>query len=193
MGSHDLNGIDNRISVRGYFERVMKEQQEALRVAEVEREKSAANVRRALEENMKAGDERLQDHITHQIESVRSALTAMRLLLDEKEGRLADRFASQDMASAIALRNAEEGIKVAKVEAKARLDDHNGILDKMEKLVLTFPNRKEMQVLAEKIDTKLLGSDEKISALQKWQAKLGGGILVVAFIVSANFVKVWIG
>ncbi len=82
------------IELGDHLERVMKEQQEALRVAETEREKAALNLRIALERDIHAGDARLQDHITHQVEQVRQALASLTLLNHERDGRMDDRFSA---------------------------------------------------------------------------------------------------
>jgi len=49
----------------------------ALLVAETEREKAARNLRDGLEREIESGDARLSDHITHQIEQVKQGLAAL--------------------------------------------------------------------------------------------------------------------
>lgn len=99
MSAHDdLNGLEHKISIRGYFERILTERERATELAESEREKAAEQVRNALEAQMKSGDERLEDHITHQVEQVHQGLAALNALLSEKDARLEDRWDASQKA-----------------------------------------------------------------------------------------------
>jgi len=125
--TNDLNGLDNRISVRGFFERVLKEREEATRVAETEREKAAQALRDSLTRDMSAGDARLQDHIDHQIEQVKQALQALTLLLTERDGRMDDRFSSH-----------REAIQKAEDALNKRLEAMNEFRDQLKDQTATF-------------------------------------------------------
>ncbi len=171
----ELNSLDSRISIRGFFERVMTEQREAMRLAEAEREKAAANVRRALEENMAMGDARLQDHIDHQVEQVKQALVSLQLLLTEKDGRMDDRFESF-----------REAIGKADAAMTVRLQGMNEFRAQINQERANYITR-------EFIDEQAKGTAERISRLENWQGKIVGGITVVAAIGVANFVEVWFG
>jgi len=182
----ELNGLDQRISMRGYFERIMQEQkearevlrketQEAMRIAETEREKAASNVRAALEEHMHAGDARLQDHITHQVEQVRMSLASLQLLMAERDGRMDDRF-------------------TAHREALAKADFAlTGRLEQMNEFRSQITQERGSYVTREFIDEQTKGSNERFTRLENWQGKIIGGLTVVAVVGVTNLVKVWTG
>ncbi len=185
-GEPQLNTLDEKISIRGFFERVLAEQKEAreilsketkeaMRIAEAEREKAAANVRRALEENMEMGDSRLQDHIDHQVEQVKQALVSLQMLLVERDGRMDDRFQSF-----------KEAIAKADTAMTIRLEQMNQFRSQINQERANYITR-------EFIDEQAKGTAERISRLENWQGKIVGGITVVAAIGVANFVEVWFG
>lgn len=136
----DMNGLDSRISMRGYFERIIKEQAEALRIAEQEREKTAANIRRALEESMKAGDDRLTDHITHQIEQVQQALESLHAILGERDKRAADQTLSEQKQF--------DEFKDFVSDRFRQVNEFRGALDDLGK---TMATAKEVMALEEKV------------------------------------------
>ncbi len=136
-----------------YIERVLKEQQEALRIAETEREKAAATLRASLEREIQSGDARLTEHIDHQVEQVRQGLVSLQALLHERDGRMDDRF--------IALK---EATLVARQEAREAFTAHNGLIRKMEAQVETYPTRKEITE----------GSGRRLDSLEKFQYRLFG-------------------
>jgi hypothetical protein len=68
---------------------------------------------------------------------------------------------------------AEQAVKVAGKEAKDRLKAHNGLIEQMRDQARQF------------------ASKEAVERLEAWQARLTGGILVVAFIGVVNLVKLW--
>ena len=189
--SHDpdvpeLNGIDNRISMRGFFERVLAEQKdarevlsretkEAMRIAEMEREKAASNVRTALEEHMRAGDARLQDHIDHQVEQVKQALASLSMLMAERDGRMDDRF---------------QGHREALAKADSALTSR---LEQMNEFRAQITQERGSYVTREFIDEQTKGSNERFTRLENWQGKIIGGLTVVAVVGVTNLVKVWTG
>lgn len=83
-------------------------------------------------------------------------------------------------------KNAEKAIEVADREAKQRLDDHNGLIGKMEAQASTFATR-------ESLDDFKGATDDRLRRFEKFQAMLAGGGLVLGFIGVANLVKVWAG
>jgi len=181
-----LNTLDEKISLRGFFERVLQEQKEAreilsretkeaMRIAESEREKAAENVRRALEENMEMGDSRLQDHIDHQVEQVRQALTSLQMLLVERDGRMDDRFGAF-----------KEAISKADTSLTIRLEQMNQFRSQITQERGTYVTR-------EFIDEQAKAGNDRLSRLEAWQGKVIGGLMVVAAIGVANFVEVWFG
>lgn len=182
----DLNGIDNRISIRGFFERVLTEQKEArevlsretkeaMRIAEAEREKAAANIRRALEENMKAGDERLQDHITHQVEQVRQALASLNLLMSERDMRMDDRFKA-----------AQEAIQKAESSLAVRLEQMNEFRAQINQ-------ERGRYITRDFMDEQGKQTEQRLGALEGSISRLYGGIAVVFAIGIVNAVRLWTG
>jgi len=133
-----------------YIERVMKEQQEALRIAEVEREKAASALRLALEREIESGDARLSDHITHQIEQVQQALQALTTLLSERDGRMDDRFDAH-----------REAIQKAEDSLNKRLEGMNQFRDQMKDQTSMFAVKEATEARLVKLESfqgKLLGA-----------------------------------
>ncbi len=181
-----IGDLDETVTMRSYFERVLQEQKEArqilstetreaMRIADGEREKAAANVRRALEQNMSMGDERLQDHIDHQVEQVKQALTSLNLLIHERDGRMDDRF--------LAFR---EAIEKAERAMGTRLEAMNAFRAQIERERASYVTRDFM-------DEREGKSDGRIGRLEAWQGKIVGGLMVITAIGVANFVEVWFG
>lgn len=81
---------------------------------------------------------------------------------------------------------AERAVKVASDEAKERLSAHNGLIDQMR-------NQASFYATRETVETIERHQDEKLENLAKFQAKIIGGLVVVATIGAANFVKLWTG
>ncbi len=138
--SHDLSNIDSRISLKGYFERVLREHQEALRVAEQEREKAAAALRTTLEAQMQAGDARLQDHITHQIQQVNQGLASLTAILTERDGRMDDRFRAH-----------REAIQKAESSLNTRLEGMNEFRNQIRDQTSTFQTRENSKSEQERL------------------------------------------
>lgn len=82
--------------------------------------------------------------------------------------------------------NAEKAISVASVESKERLDQHNGLLQKMESQAATFPTR-------EVIDALMQGLDMRVSRVERLLFMATGGLFLVGLVGIANLVKVWTG
>jgi len=133
-----------------YIERVLKEQQEALRIAETEREKAAATLRTSLEREIKSGDERLSDHIDHQVEQVRQGLASLQALLHERDGRMDDRFEAH-----------REAIEKAEVSLNKRLEGMNMFRDQLKDQTATFAVKEATEARLVKLESfqgKLLGA-----------------------------------
>lgn len=172
--SHEprISTLEERVEgLTRYFERVFKEHSEAVKVADLEREKSAANVRRALEETMKAGDARLEDHITHQIEQVKQALASLNAILKERDDRSTDQRKAE-----------EQRFLEFKERTSSNFENVNelrGALDDQGKLMAT---RRDLEGLAGKVlpmiernredlgilRTDIIGKDTYNAAVKEW-------------------------
>jgi DNA repair exonuclease SbcCD ATPase subunit len=139
-----FNGLDSKISVRGYFERVLKEfqsrlderisgveryftaileeQRRGMVVAEQEREKAASALRAELERMIAEGDRNLRDHITNQIAQIRAALTSAEKLEVERQTGLAKDTAGVRRELGAALQAAQKAVDKAEEAIQARLE-----------------------------------------------------------------------
>lgn len=81
---------------------------------------------------------------------------------------------------------AERAITVASVEAKERLDQHNGLIQKMENQAATFVSREVIDVLME-------GNEVRLSRMERLLFMAMGGIFLVGLLGVANLVRVWTG
>ncbi len=89
----DLEGqVERRITtgtreleeVRSYFNGILVEKDRAVEMADSEREKAASVLRDALMRTISEGDERLREHISHQVQQIQSALESAGLLEQER-------------------------------------------------------------------------------------------------------------
>ena len=91
----------------------------------------------------------------------------------------------------------DKATELAKHEASDRLAAHNGLIDQMQKLQGTFATREAVAALekhlTEKIDTGDENADLRFGKIERFQATLVGGLMIVGFIGVANLVKVWTG
>lgn len=130
----------DKVPLKLYFERILGEHREAIRIADIEREKTAQNVRRALEENMKAGDSRLEDHITHQIEQVHQALASLTSLMKERDARMDDYKVTE-------ARQFQE-FKETVTQRFNQVNEFRGALEDLNKMMATT---KELDAVGDKI------------------------------------------
>ena len=157
------NVTDERITLRVFFERILAEHKEALRVAEQEREKTAQALRTSLEREIASGDGRLADHITHQVEQVRAALVSLQLLSTERDGRMDDRFAAH-----------KDAIQKAEDSLNKRLGAMNEFRDQLKDQTSTFAVKEP--------------TDERIAKLEGFQGRLLG-----AFGLAMVFMPIIVG
>ncbi|MBA2724515.1 MAG: hypothetical protein H0U53_00865 [Actinobacteria bacterium] len=135
-----MNVLDDRVSMRGYFERILTERERATQLAEGEREKAAQQVRTALEASVVSGDARLTDHIDHQVEQVRQGLESLKLLLGERDGRMDDRFLAH-----------KEAIEKAEESLNKRLVTMNGFHAQIRDQAVTFATREGLESTAKQL------------------------------------------
>lgn len=95
-------------------------------------------------------------------------------------------IASLTRATEAANTNAETAIGVASVEAKERLDQHNGLIQKMEQQSVTFVSR-------EVLDAVMSGLDLRLGRVERLIFMAMGGLFLVGLLGIANLVKVWTG
>jgi len=81
---------------------------------------------------------------------------------------------------------ATDAVKVAAAEATERLKAHNGLIDQMQAQAAHFATRESFEDFKD-------SNDKRLKSIEGWQARLGGGLLVVGFIGVANLVKIWTG
>jgi hypothetical protein len=110
--------------------------------------------------------------------------------------------------TAVAHRNAEKAIDVAAREAAERLAAHNGLIDQMQAQQVTFAPRESLEDFKEsyrkaheelkdtfrqRLDDYKTAADQRFGRIERFQAMLIGGLVLVSFIGIANLVKVWAG
>jgi hypothetical protein len=81
-----------------------------------------------------------------------------------------------------ATQNADRAISIAAVEAKERLDQHNGLIGKMEAQSATFVTRELLDAVRE-------SSDRRIARVERLIFVAMGGIMLLGLIGVANLVK----
>ncbi len=72
-----------------------------------------------------------------------------------------------------AQQTAKDAVNVASIESKERLDQHNNVIGRMDTLTKTFATK------------------EAVEHIEAWQARLTGGLVVVAVIGVVNLAKLW--
>jgi len=83
-----------------------------------------------------------------------------------------------------ALATAEKAVLVADGESKDRLASHNGLIRQMRDREAEFASQRGLDDFKESVD-------RRIGAVEKFQAKITGGLILVGAIGVANLVKVW--
>jgi primosomal protein N'' len=81
--------------------------------------------------------------------------------------------------------NAERAIRVAAHEATERLQQHNGLIEQMRALQATFATRDILDAYRE-------STDMRLSRIERFQAMLTGGIVLLGTIGVANLVKAFL-
>jgi hypothetical protein len=81
-------------------------------------------------------------------------------------------------------KTAERAVEVAAQEATERLTAHNGLIEQMRQQAAQFATRESLDDFKEANNTRL-------SKIERFQAMLVGGILLLSAIGVANLVKVW--
>ena len=98
--------------------------------------------------------------------------------LAERDRRLTELRQADQVAIEKAESAAREALLTAKGEANERLASHNGLIDKMEAQQATYALRET--------------TEQRFSRLEQWQAKLTGGMILLAAIGLANLLKLWL-
>lgn len=92
---------------------------------------------------------------------------------------------------------AERAIGVAADEAKERLLAHNGLIEQMRQQAALFATRESLENFkAERhavLDAFKDEADKRFGRIERFQAMLVGGMLLLSFVGIANLVKVWAG
>lgn len=113
-----------------------------------------------------------------------------------------DRHLSSELAAlrreaAAANNNAERAIAVAKDEAAERLKAHNGLIEQMRDQAAAFASRESLEAFKSERQHVLEAfkdeTDKRFGRIEKFQAMLSGGMILVSFIGIANVVKIWTG
>ena len=82
--------------------------------------------------------------------------------------------------------SSDRAIEVAAHEAAERLAAHNGLIEQMRQQANTFATRESQEDFRE-------ANDKRLSRLERFNAMIVGGMLLLSFIGVANLVKVWTG
>lgn len=92
---------------------------------------------------------------------------------------------------------AREAIGVAKDEAAERLLAHNGLIEQMRQLQATFASRESLENFKterhQALDSFKDEADKRFGRIERFQAMLVGGMILISVIGVANLVKVWTG
>jgi len=90
---------------------------------------------------------------------------------------------------------AERAIEVAAEEAKDRLAAHNGLIEQMRQQAASFASRESLDNFkAERhnaLDAFKDETDKRFGRIERFQAMLIGGFVLVSTIGVANLVKIW--
>lgn len=93
--------------------------------------------------------------------------------------------------------NAEKAIKVAADEAQERLKAHNGLIEQMRQQAEHFASRESLEDFKKErhlvLDAFKDETDRRFGRIERFQAMLIGGMLLVSFVGVANLVKLWAG
>jgi len=80
----------------------------------------------------------------------------------------------------------QEAVKTALAAQKELAQKHNDLISQMEKRDAAYLTKDDYEQRHEALK-------DRVSLLATFQARIGGGLMVVAFIGVANFVKLWTG
>ena len=81
---------------------------------------------------------------------------------------------------------ANDAVQVAAHEAQERLTAHNGLIEQMRQQAAQFATRESFEDFKD-------SNDKRLGRIERFQAALTGGMILVSFIGIANLVKVWTG
>jgi hypothetical protein len=99
--------------------------------------------------------------------------------------------------TAAASHAADRAVSVAADEAKERLAAHNGLIEQMRQQAQEFASRESLENFKTErhqvLDAFKDETDKRFARVERFQAMLTGGLLLVSFIGVANLVKVWAG
>lgn len=91
---------------------------------------------------------------------------------------------------------ADRAISVAAEEAKERLAAHNGLIEQMRAQAELFASRESLENFKTErqlaLDAFKENADARFGRLERFQAMIVGGLLLVSFIGVANLVKLWL-
>ncbi len=113
-----------------------------------------------------------------------------------------DRHVSSEIAALrretiLANENAERAISVAKDEAAERLLAHNGLIEQMRDQAGQFATRESLDDFKRErhqaLDTFKDEADKRFGRVERFQAMMIGGMILISTIGIANLVKVWTG
>jgi hypothetical protein len=97
----------------------------------------------------------------------------------------------------LATNNAEKAIEVAAKEADERLKSHNGLIDQMREQAAAFASRESLENFKGErqraLETFKEDVDKRFGRVERFQAMLVGGMILISFIGIANLVKLWGG
>ncbi len=93
--------------------------------------------------------------------------------------------------------SAERAIEVAAVEAKERLEAHNDLIEQMRQQATQFATRESLEDFKAQrhmaLDSFKDETERRFGRLERFQAAITGGFLLVSFIGVANLIKIWTG
>ncbi len=99
--------------------------------------------------------------------------------------------------SELANQNSQRAIEVAAQEAKERLIAHNGLIEQMRQQAEVNQRNQSAQAATfatrESLEDSKLTTDKRLSRIERFQAQLVGGMILLSVIGVANLVKIWTG
>lgn len=117
-------------------------------------------------------------------------------LIADLDRRFADLRTADQLAVKAALAAAEKAVETAKIASDEHLKAHNDVLDGWKTDRSTFVTREAIEERSRHVDAlreaDKAASDARFKRLESFQARMLGGIGVLAVIGLGNLIKLWL-
>ncbi len=173
----------NQVTLREYIESILAEQRQALRVAEEEREKSAAALRKEVDRAVREGDERLREHIANQISQIRGDLISSEKLELTRIEKVEAQVRSASREIQIVLDASRQAIEKAEHANDRRLDLLNEFRAQQSDEAKKYLQRSEHASFKEQVTDRLSGMELRQARAESRAATYAAAILIFVAIV----------